>query len=152
MKVLLDGHTDFENKFKIKFLEPQICLHTNGFISVQLDWVKGKKCGDDYYKFKYANLTHRSYGGTFYIKKKKYFNIISASFEFEETIKQCENLDITPWFDVSIATENEDASFEESFDYLFFENTKYGLICWFSPSGWQDWSNTKKIQYGKTMA
>jgi hypothetical protein len=144
MKVLLDGHKDFEKKFKIRFFEPEVHVHSNGFISVRLDW--NNKGSEEFYKFKYAKLAHRSYGGTFFVKKKKYFNIICASFEFEDVIEDCENLNITPWFNVSIASETEEGSFEEEFDYIFFENLKYGIICWFAPKGWEDWNNVKPFK------
>ena len=146
MKVIIDGHKAFEKKFKFKFLEPEVHKHTNGFLSVKLDWVNSKKGGDDFYKFKYANLTHRSYGGSFFLKKKKYFNIVSAAFEFEETIQQCDQFKITPWFNVSLATDNEEDSFQDGYDYIFFETLKYGIICWFAPKGWEDWDKAKLIK------
>jgi hypothetical protein len=141
MKVFLDGHKSFEKKFKFHFFTPEVHVHKNGFISVRIDW--GNSKSDEFSKFKYAKLTHRSYGGSFFVKKKKYFNIVSASFEFEDVINECEKLNITPWFNVCIASDTEEGSFDEEFDYLFFENLKYGLICWFAPKGWEDWLNAK---------
>lgn len=145
MKILLDGHKDFEKKFKFKFSEPEIRIHDNGFISVRLDWVRKRTC-DDFYKFKYANLAHRSYGGSFVVKRKKYFPIVSASFEFEDANEDCKNLNITPWFNISIASETEEGSLGEDFDYIFFENLKYGLICWFAPKYWENWGKAKPFK------
>jgi len=143
MKIKLDGHKNFEKKFKFKFLKPKTRIHTNGFLSVELDWTN-LEC-DEFYKFKYANLAHRTYGGDFYVGKKRYINAVSASFEFEEAIQECEAAEITPWFSICIASEIE-GSFDTSFDYVFFENTKYGLICWFAPKSWEDWSNAKEYK------
>ena len=146
MKITLDGHKAFEKKFKIKFFKPEIHQHSNGFLSVRLDWVRGKKCEDDFYKFKYAQLAHRSYGGSYAIGRKKYINIVSASFEFEETIEDCEKFEITPWFSVCIGAENEEKASQYEYDYVFFENTKYGIVCWFAPKGWEDWNSATLIK------
>jgi hypothetical protein len=145
MKLILDGCKDFEKKFKFKFFKPEIHVHTNGFISVRLDW-GNSKC-DEFSRFKYVKLAHRSYGGDFFVKRKQYFNIVSASFEFEEVIEDCEKLNITPWFSVSLSSETEEESFNENFDYIFFENIKYGLICWFAPKGWEEWGKAKLYLY-----
>jgi hypothetical protein len=141
MKILLDGHKHFEKKFKFNFFKPEIHVHPNGFISVRLDWANSK-C-DEFSRFKYVKFAHCSYGGDFLVKRKRYFNIVSASFEFEKAIEDCEKLNITPWFSVSICSENEDESFDQDFDYIFFENIKYGLICWFAPKGWEEWDKAK---------
>ena len=146
MKIILEGHKNFEKNFKFKFLKPKTRIHTNGFLSVELDWTN-LEC-DEFYKFKYANLAHRTYGGDFYVGKKRYINTVSASFEFEEAIQECEAAEITPWFNILIAEEQGEflEPFTNEYDYIFFENTKYGLICWFAPKGWQDWSNAKEYK------
>lgn len=146
MKILLQGTKQFEKLYDIKFCKPLVKIHANGFISVVVDWSPKKTCKESY-RFKYVDLTHTSSGGSVYVKSKNFFNIRTASFRFEDERlnDELEKLEITPWFDVCIASETESESFEKDYDYLFFHNTKYGIICWFAPKGWEDWGNAKEF-------
>lgn len=144
MKIILQNTKNFEKHFNFKFLKPQAKIHSNGFISVVLDWTNldNKKFHD----FKYVDLAHYSSGGIVVEKRKKYYNIRTASFEFVE-LKELDwqGLKMSPWFEISLVVENEQESFDKQFDYLFFHNTKYGVICWFAPKDWEDWDNTKDL-------
>ena len=153
MKIFLQGHKPFEKHFKIKFKEPQIKIHSNGFISVTLDWTSGKN-GVDFWKFKYPELAHTQYGGAAFYKRKKYF-IINASFEFPDLEKDHEGqtnaidfkeLKMTSWFEICLGAETEEEYHKNEYEYTFFEKTKYGLICWFAPKGWEDWNNAKDFE------
>ena len=153
MKIFLQNHKPFEKHFKIKFKEPQIKIHSNGFISVTLDWTSGKD-GVDFWRFKYPELAHTQYGGAAFYKRKKYF-IINASFEFPELEKDHEGqvsvvdfikLKMTSWFEICLGAETEEEYHKNEYEYTFFEKTKYGLICWFAPKGWEDWSNAKDFE------
>jgi hypothetical protein len=153
MKIFLQNHKPFEKHFKIKFKEPQIKIHSNGFISVALDWTSGKD-SVDFWRFKYPELAHTQYGGAAFYKRKKYF-IINASFEFPELEKDHEGqtnaidfkeLKITSWFEICLGTETEEEYHKNQYEYTFFEKTKYGLICWFAPKGWEDWNNAKDFE------
>ena len=151
MKVILSNLKEYEQKFNIKFLKPRVSKHTNGFISVQLDW---KNAGsDEFFNFRNVALAHHSYGG--YARRGKRdecYNIVTASFEFPELEKLIEKFNkskeeyITPWISISLTTAKKNA-FKEGYEYNyeFFNNTKYGLICWFAPKNWEDWSNTTKL-------
>jgi hypothetical protein len=149
MKILTLGTKQFEKHFKVKFKKPEIKVHSNGFISVCLDW-STKDCGvDQGYKFKYVELAHTSSGGSVYLQtKKNYYNVRTASFQFaeEEVSKECDTFEITPWFDVTIASETGIVDDDKDYDYIFFHNTKYGIICWFAPKGWEDWDNAKEFK------
>ena len=153
MKIFLQGHKPFEKHFKIKFKEPQIKIHSNGFISVTLDWTSGKD-SVDFWRFKYPELAHTQYGGAAFHKRKKYF-IINASFEFPELEKDHEGqvsvvdfikLKMTSWFEICLGAETEEEYHKNEYEYTFFEKTKYGLICWFAPKGWEDWNNAKDFE------
>jgi hypothetical protein len=147
MKILVLGNKQFEKHFGIKFKKPEIKVHSNGFISVCLDW-STKDCAlDQGYKFKYVELAHSSSGGSVYLQtKKKYYNVRTASFQFaeEEVSKECDTLQMTPWFDITVAS--QEAFPDEDYDYIFFHNTKYRIICWFAPKGWEDWDNAKEFK------
>jgi hypothetical protein len=153
MKIFLQNHKPFEKHFKIKFKEPQIKIHGNGFISVTLDWTSGKD-GVDFWRFKYPELAHTQFGGAAFYKRKKYF-IINASFEFPELEKEHEGqvgvvdfkeLKMASWFEICLGAETEKEYDKNQYEYTFFEKTKYGLICWFAPKGWEDWDNAKDFQ------
>lgn len=164
MKIFLQNHKPFEKHFKIKFKEPQIKIHSNGFISVTLDWISGtsrssmnsrvSRISGDFWRFKYPELAHTQYGGAAFYKRKKYF-IINASFEFPELEKDHEGqvsvvdfikLKMTSWFEICLGTETEEEYNKNQYEYTFFEKTKYGLICWFAPKGWEDWNNAKDFE------
>jgi hypothetical protein len=152
MKIFLTGHQAFEKHFRIKFDEPVVKIHTNGFVSVSVDWHAKQGC-IDFWRFKYPDLTHKMFGGDAIHKRKRYF-IQSAAFHFpdletdtESTIKiDFTALKMTSWFDVCVGTATEQEFYEQEYDYVFFEKTKYGLICWFAPRGWEDWNNTKDFE------
>ena len=153
MKIFLQNHKPFEKHFKIKFKEPQIKIHSNGFISITLDWTSGKD-SVDFWRFKYPELAHTQYGGAAFYKRKKYF-IINASFEFPDLEKDHEGqtnavdfkeLKITSWFEICLGAETEEEYHKNEYEYTFFEKTKYGLICWFAPKGWEDWGNAKDFE------
>lgn len=136
MKIILNNYKCIEKIFKIKFLKPVIKIHKNGFISVVVDW-STRNCDEgEGYKFKYVELAYSSSGGLVYLptRKKPFYNLRTASFDFEDlkdhSWKQ-------PPFDITIASDKEG----DDYDYLFFHNTKYGIICWFAPRGWEDWDN-----------
>ena len=141
MKVILNNYKCIEKIFKIKFLKPQVKIHKNGFISVVVDW-STRNCEEgEGYKFKYVELAYSSSGGLVHLptRKKPLYNIRTASFDFEDlkdhSWKQ-------PPFDITIASDKED----DDYDYLFFHNTKYGIICWFAPKGWEDWDNAYEFK------
>jgi methionine salvage enolase-phosphatase E1 len=145
MKIFLNAHKDFEKNFKIKFDKPKIREHGNGFISVQLDW-HSKKDTVDFWKFKYPELAHVTYGGIAVHKKKKYRNH-SASFDFPElNDHDFKSLKMASWFDICVGYETEEESYIQGYEYTFFEKPKYGLLCWFAPKGWEDWDNAKTIE------
>jgi hypothetical protein len=150
MKIFLANHKPFEKHFKIKFEEPKVKVHTNGFISVVIDWNAGPNV-ENFWRFKYPELTHIGFGGDAIYKRKKYL-IKTASFSFPELEKDYEGqesevdfkvLKMTPWFDICIGHETEEEFYKNDFKYLFYEQTKYGLICWFAPRNWEDWDNAK---------
>lgn len=143
MKIFLNGHKDFEKNFKIKFDEPTIKIHSNGFISVTVDW-HSKKDTVDFWKFKYPELAHRTFGGIETYKKKKYL-VHSAAFEFPELDDNFNALKMTSWFDIVIGSETEDEYYNNSYEYVFFEKAKYGLVAWFGKKNWEDWDNTKEF-------
>lgn len=141
MKVILNNYKCIEKIFKIKFLKPKIKIHKNGFISVVVDW-STRNCDEgEGYKFKYVELAYTSSGGLVYLptRKKPFYNLRTASFDFEDlkdhSWKQ-------PPFDITIVSDKE----EDDYDYLFFHNTKYGIICWFAPKGWEDWDNAYEFK------
>jgi len=142
----------FEKNFNIKFTNPDVNLHTNGFISVQLDWVRKKNIipttgDDDYYNFKYVSFEHTMWGGEVVYKRKKHECLISAAFNFPSVKKEVlKEKNIMPWFDISLIAESKEDSDEMRFDYLFFENIKYGIIAWFAPRGWEEWDKTIVLQ------
>lgn len=138
MKIFLANHKEFEKNFKIKFDKPQIKVHTNGFISVTLDW--STKNATDSWKFKYPELAHRTFGGIERYKRKKYL-VHSASFEFPELDADFNALKMASWFDIVIGSETEEEYSNNSYEYAFFEKTKYGLVAWFGKKGWEDWDN-----------
>lgn len=141
MKIILNNYKFIEKVFKIKFLKPQIKIHKNGFISVVVDW-STRNCEEgESSKFKYVELAYSSSGGLVYLptRKKPLYNLRTASFDFED-LK--DHLRKQPPFDITIASEKED----DDYDYLFFHNTKYGIICWFAPKGWEDWDNAYEFK------
>jgi hypothetical protein len=141
MKIILNNYKFIEKVFKIKFLKPEIKIHKNGFISVVVDW-STRNCEEgESSKFKYVELAYTSSGGQIFLRtnKKPFYNVRTASFDFED-LK--DHLSKQPPFDVTIASENE----EDDYDYLFFHNTKYGIICWFAPKGWEDWNNAYEFK------
>jgi hypothetical protein len=147
MKIIFGELKEYENRFKIKFKKPKILKHSNGFISVQLDWENNGNV--DFCDFKYVKLAHYTYGGFACDSTRKGHGIVSASFEFTELCDEIEKINmkgrdeyITPWFTIALTTAKKN-SFKQGyeFDYVFFNNTKYGLICWFAPKGWEDWDN-----------
>jgi hypothetical protein len=143
MKIFLDKHKEFEKNFKIKFDEPNIFKHTNGFLSVQVDW-HSKKNTEDFWRFKYPELDSKTYGGVVFHKRKKYFNH-SVSFNFPDLQDvDFEALKMTSWLDICIGYETEQ-EYASGCEFEFFNKTKYGLIAWFAPKGWEDWSNATKI-------
>lgn len=143
MKIFLKNTRQFEKKFKFKFLKPLARLHSNGFVSVTVDWTN-LSC-TDFPKFKYPNLIHRCYGGDVMYSKKRYLNIQTASFEFPELSKE-DTEGLRPfWFDIVLGAENEEDEKANQYDYLFFEQVKYGVVCWFGPRGWEDWTNTIQL-------
>ena len=151
MKIIFDSLKEYENKFQFKFLKPKLLKHSNGFISVQLDWTN-LEC-EEFYKFKYIELAHRIYGGSIQQGKRSYYNAVTASFSFPELETEIDEFNknkdqyICPWFNISIAVAKKNAfQKDHEFDYIFFENTKYGLICWFAPKGWEDWHNAKPFK------
>jgi hypothetical protein len=150
MKVIFSNLKEYEQRFQIKFLKPKISKHTNGFISVQLDWTNAGNA--EFFKFKRVDIAHSSYGGYVAPVKRKNYNVVTASFEFPELEKLIEETNkskeqyITPWISISLTTAKKNA-FKEGYEYNyeFFNNTKYGLICWFTPKNWEDWRNTTKL-------
>lgn len=143
MKIFLNNHKPFEKAFKIKFDKPVIHKHTNGFISVQVDW-HSRKTTEDFWRFKYPELDSKTYGGVVFHKKKKYLNH-SVSFNFPDLGDiDFSKLEMTSWFDICIGSETEE-EYESCHRYEFFDKTKYGLIAWFAPKGWEDWSSAIKI-------
>lgn len=145
MKIFLTNHKPFERHFGIKFDEPKIRVHSNGFVSVTLDW-HAKKGAEDFWRFKYPDLAHRTYGGVETYKKKRYF-VHSASFEFPD-LKDVDfaPLEMCSWFDIVVGSETQDEQDNNSLEYVFFEKTKYGLIAWFAKKDWEDWENAKELQ------
>ncbi len=149
MKIFLDGHKPFEKHFKIKFDEPKIKIHSNGFISVTVDWHSKKDC-EHFWRFKYPDLTHKMFGGETIFKRKKYLTK-AAAFNFPDLDvdnEDCKKVDfkelkMASWFDICIGSETEEEFYKDRYDYIFFENTKYGLVCWFAPEGWEDWNSAK---------
>lgn len=155
MKIIFSNLKEYEKQFNIKFEKPKISKHSNGFISVRLDW--GDAGSDDFFNFKHVSLAHNSSGGFLFQtnnSKRKRYNIITASFEFP-TIKESiwkklnktKDTFVSPWFSISITTSLKNA-FKEGYEYdfVFFRNTKFGLICWFAPKGWEDWDNTEAFK------
>lgn len=149
MKILFKNLKEYEKQFSIKFCKPKLLKHSNGFISVQLDW--NNDGNDEFFNFKYPDLVHRSYGGFIKHGKRELYNSVTASFEFPDLKNKIEELNegesyFPFWFDISIGVAKKNA-FQEGYEYEspFFEKTKYGLICWFAPKGWEDWDNTKSF-------
>lgn len=146
MKVFLQNHKKFEKYFKLKFDAPDAKVHKNEFISVAIDWHPKKSCIDSY-RFKYPDLVHTMYGGDIVEKRKRYFNVRTASFKFPD-LKDEDFADkqMCSWFDVCLVVDTEEEVDQNEFDYLTFNQTKYGVIVWFAPRGWEDWKNTKPLE------
>lgn len=150
MRIFLANHKPFEHHFKIKFDEPKIRVHSNGFVSVTLDW-HAKKGAEDFWRFKYPELVHRSYGGIELFKRKKYYTN-SAAFEFPDLADvDFVSLEMCSWFDVVIGSETEDEHHDQSLEYVFFEKTKYGLVAWFAKKEWEDWDNAVEFVQGNWL-
>ena len=153
-KIFLNNHKPFEKNFGIRFEEPKIKVHSHGFISVTVDWLKRKNTVD-FWRFKYPELQHTMYGGDAFYKRKRYFINTAVAFSFPELEQDYEGqpssvdfkeLKMTSWFDICLAVEKEEDFGKDPYEYLFFEKTKYGLICWFGPKGWEDWDNVKDFK------
>ena len=145
MKIFLQNHKPFEKHFKIKFKEPQIKIHSNGFFSVTLDWTSTKDTVN-FWRFKYPQLAHITFGGAARYKNKTYL-IHSAAFEFPDlSDDDLAVLKMTSWFDICIGHETDEEYSSRKLEYVFFEKTKYGLICWFAPNNWEDWNNAKDFE------
>jgi hypothetical protein len=147
MKAYLLEHKAFEKAFDIKFCKPEVRKHTNGFVSVIVNWHNQGK-SPDFPKCKYINLCHWSSGGGFIVNKKRIINVAGAHFQFPDWEKVVENLDITPWFEVCLGTPHEEEADSNSYDYLFFKNLKYGVEVWFAPSGWEQWDQAVDASKG----
>lgn len=143
MKTLLINHKAFEKEFNFKFKEPETRRHTNGFISVTLDWVS-KKETKDFSRFKYVKISHTTLGGAYTISKKRYLNVRSVALEFTG-LEEGEERVAPPWFEISLAATSEDEADQNDYSFLFIENTKYGVIAWFGFKNWEDWENSEKI-------
>jgi hypothetical protein len=150
-KIFLSNHKPFEKNFGIRFEEPEIKIHRNGFISVTVDW-KSRKNTVDFWRFKYPELQHTMYGGDALYKRKRYFINTAVAFSFPNLDEDqpipidFKELKMTSWFDICLGVKTEEDFGKDPYEYLFFEKTKYGLICWFGPKGWEDWDNAKDFE------
>lgn len=145
MKISLVHHKQFEKLFHIKFDKPITRLHSNGFMSVTVDWrckKKAESCG----RFKYVSLSHKTYGGSYSISNKKYINAVSASLEFGDLSAQDSDGLTPPWFDVSLGADNDYEVDNNQYDFIFLENTKYGVILWFAPKQWEEWDKAVELK------
>lgn len=155
MRKIIIGNTEIYQKiFGIEFLQEESLLHSNGFVSVRLDW-RNKKNIDGFSDFKYVDLSFTMYGDQVIHGKRKYNCIATAAFDFNsEYIRDYKyEEDSLPPILISMATTNKKYDDETSedyklynYEYTHFENTKYGLICWFAPKGWEDWDNATKFK------
>ena len=143
MNTLLINGKEFEKEFNFKFKKPETRRHTNGLISVTLDWKSTKKT-KDFSRFKYVKISHTSFGGAYTISKKRYINVCSVALEFTE-LKEDENTVAPPWFEISLGASSENEADLSSYDFLFIQNTKYGVIAWFAFRNWEDWENSEQI-------
>lgn len=145
MKVFLDQHKPFEQHFGVKFEEPKIMIHANGFMSVTIDWTCKQKNREEFWRFKYPELTCRTFGGVTTYKRKKYL-VHSASFEFPDLDADFEKLEMASWFDLIIGSETQEEYDGDSYEFVFFEKTKYGLVAWFGRKNWENWSSAVEFK------
>jgi len=151
MRILLHETRDLEKHFRIKFRKPECRLHPSGLISVTVDWHMQEDC-ENASRFKYVDFAHNSFGGDFIVNKKRYINARTVAFEFRDLKDFNFSLfNMSPWFQISFGAENEeeDWSPDYSYEYLFFEATKYGLIAWFGKEGWDNWHDSTRIVNGQ---
>lgn len=151
MRIFLRNTRDLEKHFRIKFSKPDIRLHPNELISVEVNWGSRDDC-EDVTKFKYANSSHECFGGDFVVNKKRYINIRTVSFEFPDMKNFNSSLfNMSSEFQISFGAENEeeDESVDYQYEYLFFQNTKYGIIAYFAKEGWDNWDKSIKIKKGQ---
>ena len=47
-------------------------------------------------------------------------------------------------FGITVGLQTKDET-ELKYDYIFFQNLKYGVQVWFAPDGWDDFSNSKEF-------
>ena len=136
--------SSLEKAFRIKFTAPKILKHTNNWVSVTLDWVQKKGC-EDFWRFKYPVLAYKMYGGDYIKNKKRYINKVSATFEFPD-LKDVNNPNtkVNKSFQISFSTlPKEEFLDQTSYDFEKYDQTKYGVVAWFAPRGWEDWNNAK---------
>jgi len=141
MKIFLQVDEELEQQHKVQFSEPVIMVHPNGFISVQLDW--SPQPSEESYKFKYASERWVSSGGTVTWKDQKLWNVRTVSFEFPDVKITLEDVDYDAFFDIVFAANSEEEWMNTTWRFLHFVNTKYGLVVWFAPQDWEDWTNAK---------
>jgi hypothetical protein len=151
MRIFLRGTRDFEKHFRIKFRKPEFRVHPNGFVSATIDWSPMGDC-ENTSRFKYVDFAHNSFGGDFIVNKKFYINKRTVAFEFPALKDFNFSLfNMSSWFEISFGAENEeeDWSLEFSYEYLFFQSTKYGFIAWFAKEGWDAWHESARIVNGQ---
>ena len=115
-----------EEQLNVTFKKVIFHKHTNGFLSITLDW----STIDSTYK--YVKLDHTLSGSNW---------IDAVGLMFADADEDA------PWFIVGLSVDNDDDFFkpENQFDFVKIDNTKYGVVVWFGPRGWEDWDNATVI-------
>ena len=121
-------------QFAIRFM--RLRRLSNGLLELQVDWTCGNS--DMSYHFKYAKYDHRSssYGGKDFPREEAF----KMQFEDEELTYQWhtkENPDNK--MDAHLSMEfgiQFDPERDGNYSFLFQEQTKWGLLAYFGPDGW----------------
>lgn len=118
---------------KLKFQITSVCLYElpNGFLALSVDW---KAEGENYTAVKYAQQDIQSSSYLLNNWKESSFTI-RFSDDLNYTWKTESGEDIEDFFSIDIGL-RFNTSFNKQYDYVCFHNTKYGIIAYFAPKGW----------------
>ena len=128
--------------------EPTVRHFPNGIIAIALDWSLDpdttEENKDNFWKFKYVAQNSHGFGGALYGENDEEYDITGfVYFEFPELEKE----EVNPLLEISIAAPHKEENKDElNYKYLYFENTKYGLVAYFAPSNWLDWENSTILE------
>lgn len=105
--------------------------HENGFISIEVDWTaKGERRSD----VKYPDDDGYMFSSD-YIEKQFKFKALSFKYDDDEVGAE------KSYVSFSVGLEFDE---KKDYTYLFYNNTKYGVIVYFAPYDWAK-EDTKKL-------